>query len=294
MKERILITGSSGFLGTYLINHLKNRADLHCLYRRHRPGIEGISTYCCDITNWDEVRAVFDIISPSVIIHAASLSDIEGCELNKDLAYKVNVLSTEYLSEISGKRGARFIYISTDNVFDGKRGLYTEEDIPDPVNYYGETKLMGEEKVRSFARRWVILRLSHLYGKGPGWRRVFFEEIIEKGKRYETVAVLREWRTFLWVEDCAAMISSIALRSDIEGVFHVAGSERMSRYDFAKKVFSHLGLDGSLIKVIDPDEYRGIAKRPVDVSLKGERLWMLSGIQPHGIEESLKMMGRDL
>lgn len=294
MNERILLTGSSGFLGHYLIKHLAGKADLHCLYKRNKPQHERIFTHVCDITNWDELSGLIDTISPSILIHTASLSDVERCELEKDLAYRINVLSTEYLSEIAGKRGIRFIYISTDNVFDGKKGWYREEDHPHPINYYGETKLMGEEKVRSFCRRWLILRLSHLYGKGFGLKKIFFEEIMERGRRGEPVSIYREFRTFLWVEDCAAMIRELVFKRDVEGVLHLAGKDRMSRYEFARRVFSHFGFDESLLREVDINESSASVRRPIDVSLVGDKGWMLSGIEPHGLEESLSIIGKDI
>jgi len=268
---KILVTGASSQPGYKLLIkllerqyevigiHYSNPIPLkHRLLRKIR----------LDITNDVKFQDLIIKERPDVIYHLAAYGDVDGCERNKEKAWKTNVLATRSLATMAELVNAFFVYLSTDYVFDGNRGFYSEYDTPYPVNYYGLTKLMGEVAVMSRCSRYAIVRTSSIYGLGPG-RKNFAKFLIEKLGNNETVKALIDQYTSPTHGTLLAEALLDIGENFKNGVFHVAGM-RMSRYEFAVKVAETLGFDKSLIKEASINDFNWYAKRPRDSSLKFE------------------------
>lgn len=274
---KVLVTGASGLLGRSLVKELlsKNHKVI-ALYNNNIIPIkhDNLVKIKLDITDRVLIEDLILKTRPEVIVHAAAYTDVDGCEQHKDWAWKVNVEATRSIIHAARVTRSYLIYVSTDYVFDGLKGLYREDDIPNPINYYGLTKLVSEELVKNSDLLYVVVRPSVIYGFG-GNKKSFAEYIIEKLSRREKVyAVVDQYVSPTYNVLLAKTIAEIAEAKPM-GILHVAG-ERMSRYEFALRIAETLDLPVELIEKTSIKEFKHwIARRPRDSSLdtsKAKRL----------------------
>jgi len=268
---KILVTGASSLPGyRAVLAALKHGHEVIALHFSHDIPIENekLRKVRLDITDTLRVQDLILKERPQAVIHVAALGDVDECERNRELAWRVNVASTIALAQATEIVNAYMLYLSTDYVFDGERGRYSERDTPFPVDYYGLTKLMGEVAVEARCSRWSIVRASSIYGLGPG-RMNFAKFLIEKLSKGERVRALADQYTSPSQASLLAEAMIEIVERNLQGVFHVVG-ERMSRYEFALKVAEALGYDKNLITPARMEEFKWFAKRPRDSSLTYE------------------------
>eukprot|EP01136_Pigoraptor_vietnamica_P012961 Opistho-1_new@53415 len=208
-KKKILITGSNGLLGQKLVSLLANQSDIHLIAtargKNRLPFTEGYEYQEMDITNAEQVAEVIDKIQPNAIIHTAAMTNVDQCEFEKDLCWAMNVKAVEYLVEACEKHNIYFCHLSTDFIFDGKTGPYSEEAQPSPVSYYGWTKYAAEEVVRRSTCRWSIARTVLVYGIVSDMSRsniiLWVKKSLEEGKNIKVVT--DQFRTPTLAEDLA-------------------------------------------------------------------------------------------
>lgn len=285
---KIFITGGSGLLGSKLAEiALEMGYEVYSGYSSHQPEFGEKVKF--DLANAESVVKVIDEIKPNVIIHSAALTDVDKCEIEKELAYKVNVEGTKVVAEMARKVGAFMVYISTDYVFDGSRGMYREEDETNPINYYGYTKLLGEKNCYCIARTCVI------YGSKPASGKVNFAlwvlKNLEDGK--EVRVVTDQFVTPTLNTNLAEMVLEAA-EKELKGVFHLAGATRVSRFEFALEIARTFGLDENLIKPAKMSEMKWIAKRPKDSSLDVSKAKKNFRKQPIELEKALTLLKKEI
>lgn len=160
---KYVVTGSAGLIGNQLVSDLEQSGQtVYSCYNKHKP-LHGIPTKL-DLLNLKEISNVLRKLQPDVIIHLAALTDVEKCESEPNLAYLINTKATEHIVKETNQIGCFLTYLSTDYVFDGKKGLYYEDDFPNPLNQYGKTKLEGEKAVEHCISHWSIIRTSTPFG----------------------------------------------------------------------------------------------------------------------------------
>ena len=266
---KILVTGGSGLLGSKLVGELLSRNyEVIALYNRNPIPVdhEKLVKVRLDIVDKTSLEDLILKTRPDVIIHSAAYTDVDGCERNKTYAWRVNVEATRSIVRAARVVKSHLIYVSTDYVFDGEKGLYRENDTPNPVNYYGLTKLVGEELVRTSDLLYTIVRPSTIYGVG-GSKKSFAEYVAEKLSRGEKIRALVDQYVSPTHNTLLAMAVAEIVEMRPMGVLHVAG-ERMNRYQFATKIAEALGLSVELVeKASIKDMKHWIAKRPRDSSL---------------------------
>ncbi|MDM7275030.1 MAG: dTDP-4-dehydrorhamnose reductase [Thermoprotei archaeon] len=287
---RILVTGGTGLLGCWLLKvFLESGHDVYATYHVKSPlYLNNVQWVRLDLEDFDNIVKALKNVKPHVVVHTAAYTEVDGCEANKDRAYKVNYLATKAIAEVSRDIDATLIYISTDYVFNGEKGNYSEDDIPNPINFYGLTKLLGEVAVESIIprERYLIMRVSGLYGYSPTGKRNFGLVALEKLLRGEEVtAFYDQWLSPTYVPFLARVIAGTVNRG-ITGILHVAG-ERMSRYEFALKLANIVGRSPSLVKPGSLNEARLKARRPRDSSLNTEKARKL-GLTIPPLEYALK------
>jgi dTDP-4-dehydrorhamnose reductase len=262
---KFLVTGSAGLVGRQVIRDLlKSYADVYSCYHNSKPE-DGIATPL-DLANQDSIIKTVESIKPDIIIHLAAMTNVDQCETEKELAQKLNAKSTAILSEQAKKFDAFLVYISTDYIFDGKTGMKKETDKTDPVDYYGQSKLEGEHAVQEIATRWCIARTSTPYGLHPKKKSfpLFIAENLQA--KIPLDIVTDQYTSPTYVPNLSRMLVEISSRK-LEGIFHLAGATRISRYDMAEMVADKLSLDKKLLRPANMSSMRWTAKRPQDSSL---------------------------
>ncbi len=285
--KKVLITGASGLLGSKIVAKAGKRYAVYPTHATHPFFKESLKM---NITDEKEVKDVFDRVQPDILIHTAAETNVDRCENDKHRALKVNAEATKILAEKCNETGARLIYISTDYVFDGEKGLYTEEDEPNPINYYGLTKLMGEKHVAELCKSWAILRTSVLYGLHPE-KPNFATWVITTLKEGKTLTIVEDHYNSPTLADNLAEVILETIDKRLEGVYHTAGSDRVSRYEFALKIAETFNFDASLIKPIKMSELKAwTAKRPKDSSLCVDKIQKETTTKLLGVVQGLREM----
>jgi len=275
--KRILICGSNGLLGQRLSLLLNKQTDAEVLSTSHHRSFvfdRQLFDYTqLDITKKGDVKSLISSFQPTVIINAAAATNVDWCESNREAAWKANVTGVENLMEACRKVDAKLVHVSTDYVFDGKGGPYDELARPNPISYYGKTKLAGENAVRASGIPHAIVRTIVVYGYGVDVKENFALWVINslrEGKKIRCVNDQVSNPTY--VTDLAqAIIRIIELQR--EGTYHVCGSEHLSRYDFAVRAANVFALSPDLITPVPSAVLNQPAPRPMVtgfITLKAE------------------------
>jgi len=271
MTYKVLITGGSGLLGSNLVKLMEDKFEVHTIVHEHPMKFKTCQAYNVDITQGNDLLKTVKKISPQCIIHTAALTNVDYCEAHRDETWKINVKGTRNVTAAADKTNSKIIYISTDSVFDGKKGMYTEEDPPNPVNYYALTKLEGEKIVLKSATPRVIVR-TNIYGwnaqKKVSIAEWMLNTLLEKRKLTLFSDV---FFNPILVNNLSDVIMEI-LEKDLRGLFHVAGSERCSKLQFGLVLAEVFDLDKNLIKPVLLSDKNLVAERPKDPSLSVERI----------------------
>lgn len=267
---RWLITGASGFLGANAARVLAPRHDVVGLVRSDKGVPGGGELVVADLLSVSDTRRVVEETAPDVVLHCAALADHRQCEINEDAAMLINATASGQLAEVAQDVGARFVYISTDAVFSGERGWYSEDEATSPNSAYGRSKAAGEEAVVAADPSAVIAR-TNFFGWSPNGQRSileFFVRELSAGNRapgFTNYAV-----TSLFIENVIESIEDI-VDSGETGVFHVVSRDGLAKVDFGRLVAAEFGFDGSLI---DPTPAPGPDR---NLSLRTDRLTTLRG-----------------
>ena len=287
--EKVRITGAAGLLGSKLVEAVSEGHEVVPTHRTHRIHPDSIRM---DIIDGSEVARVLTRVKPELVVHAAAETNVDKCEINRELAWSANAEGTRNIASVCGKVGVKLVYVSTDYVFDGEKGLYGEEDEANPVNYYGFTKLEGERFVKEFCKDFVIARTSVLYGWQSGKLNfaTWVVDSLENGKR---ISVVEDHYNSPTLADNLAEIILKTVRADATGMYHIAGSERISRYRFAIEIAEIFGLDPSLVTPVKMEDLKvWVAKRPRDSSLSVNKARHELKASPLDVREGLREMRR--
>jgi len=284
---RLLVTGASGLLGNKIVERTKNDFMVNPLHKTKPVHSNSLKL---DITDAVEVLNLFSKLKPDVVIHTASETNVDKCETEKEHAWKINVEGTRKIALACTKANAKLVYISTDYVFDGEKGFYIEEDKPNPINYYGVTKLEGENQVIHHCKNYAMLRTSVLYGRHP-WKQNFATWTINQLKQNKEITVVEDHYNTPTLADNLAETIIETIQKDLQGLYHASGSQRISRYEFARQIAKTFNLDPNLIKPIKMSQLTAwIAKRPKDSSLNTDKIQKQLKAKPLNITEGLNKM----
>jgi dTDP-4-dehydrorhamnose reductase len=296
--KRILICGSNGLLGQRLALMLSSQTEYEVLNTsRQRSFIfdHRLFDYTqLDITKKGDVKSLVSSFHPTTIINAAAAADVDWCEQHREDAWKINVVGVENLIEATRKVGARLIHISTDYIFDGTHGPYSEDDKPNPISYYGKSKLASENAVRIAEIPHTILRTIALYGNGIGVRDSFPTWVIKNLRGGKVVRCSEDQISNpTHVNDIAfAAVKGFELNRD--GIYHICGSERVSRYQFAVRTAELFGLDPGLIQAVKSADLNQIAPRPPVTGFVTLKAQTELGLKAMDITQGLTFLKREL
>ncbi len=264
---KIIITGSSSFLGRNLLKFSPSGRKIFAFYRHNKPVGYGqdIKYVQLDLLspNWDSLEK----IHVDVIIHAAAMASLDECETQPEIAHRINYESTNRLVKYADKIGARFIFISTDVVFDGNKGNYVEDDIPKPLNVYAQTKVKAENFILSQHKNAVIVRPSIFYGRALNGRPSFTEIMMKNLYAGKQVFLFTDQiRTPLYVKDLASAIWELIDHNHC-GALHIGGPQQLSRWQIGQILCRVFNFDENLLIPVKSEEVNLVALRPLDCSL---------------------------
>lgn len=295
---KILVTGANGFIGHYLIEVLLAKGyDViatgkgEC--RLPFSGQSGFTYAMLDFTDINSVNRIFEAHKPAVVVHAGANGKPDECEVDKEAAFRINVTGTENMLHASAGQKAFFIFLSTDFIFDGKRGMYSEEDQPGPVNYYGETKLMGEELVQKYVFPFSIIRTILVYGKPLTGRGNILTVVKDKLERGEVYNVFDDQvRTPTYVEDLTSAITSV-IEKKATGIYHIGGADVLTPYEMACMTADYHRLDKSLLEKVTKENFSQPALRPLVTGLNIDKARKQLEYNPISFQEGLKKTFHD-
>lgn len=243
---RALVTGASGYLGMTLLERVPDGIEaIGASYRRS-------SDHHCDITDPAAVDALMTAVKPDVVIHCAAISLVGQCTRNPEQAFAVNADGAGYVAQAAAHIDARLIAISTDYVFDGEAGNYSEVDEPNPINAYGRSKVAGEQAVTSVHPEALIVRTTMMAGRDRADRFPFSSYVIDRAERGETLDLyIEEIRSFVPVTTMADATWELT-GSETTGILHVAATQGASRVEFAEALLDRMGIQAAIVESASP------------------------------------------
>lgn len=291
-KVPLIAIGATGLVGTRIVDLLSSAYSFTLLSR----------AMGFDVTNKSGFDAIERDTQSEYVLHLAAKTDVDGCEKDKPSqekgdAWKINVLGIEYLIEACKKSNKKIIYVSTDFVFDGKKPVgeaYSEEDSPSSLNWYGETKLQGEQLLKDSSVPYIILRIAYPYRAHFEKRTDFVRSVKRRLEEKQILkAVEDQIITPTFIDDIADALD-VLIKQNATGVFHVVGSEPLSPYDAVHAIAKQWNLDASFIQKITREAFfEGRAQRPFNLALNNDKIKRL-GIKMRTFGEGLLELKRQV
>jgi dTDP-4-dehydrorhamnose reductase len=275
-EDRLLITGGNGLLGTKLLELSMRQGTLRPVSLSRQPCTNGrlgpFDFYQADIAVADQLRPLIARIGPRWVIHTAAMTDVDGCERDPAAAFQINVLGAEIIARACREVGARLVHLSTEYVFDGRAGPYSETDSTNPISVYGRTKLESEHRVMEHCPDAVVARTTVLFGAAPNVRSNFVTWLVGQLRNRRQVQVVDDQiGSPTLADNLAEMCFTLAL-SESTGIFHTVGADCIDRFSFARIAASVFELDGTLIRPVSTASLAQTAPRPLRAGLCTRKL----------------------
>ncbi|MFQ5941177.1 MAG: dTDP-4-dehydrorhamnose reductase [Nitrososphaerales archaeon] len=298
-KKTLLLIGVSGLTGYKLGKRAGSKYSLYGTYNYRSLMLDSCELSKLDITKEEEAANFIGLVKPDLVVNTAALHNVDYCETHREEAFKINVDAVRNLALIVNKIGARLIHISTDFVFDGRKGHYTENDKPSPLSYYALTKLEGEKAAQE-AISYAVIRPSVVYGWTPletaqtksssGKPMNFGLWCVTKLSKKEEIKALTDQYTSPTLADNLADVIIALAESEMNGTYHASGLSCLNRYDFVRKLAEVMGFSPSLVKPITSDQFAQIAPRPKNSCLDCGKVAKELDTKLLTAEESLEIM----
>jgi len=295
---KILVTGANGLLGQKLSLLLDSKNGIDLIATARSPlsiQLKRGAFQLLDITNQASVNEVISKVQPDVVINTAAMTQVDHCEAEREKCWLSNVTAVGYLVKACEKRRAKLIHVSTDFIFDGTEGPLKEDAEPNPVNYYGESKLAAEKIIQKSNIEWAILRTVLVFGVTSDLSRsnivLWVKKNLEEGKVINVVN--DQWRTPTLAEDLAMGCYLAAIKS-ATGIYHISGEGMMTPYDIAIETAKFFGLDRSLIKPTDSTKFKQPAVRPLKTGFDITKAKTELRYTPHTFTDGLAILASQI
>lgn len=297
--KRIMVTGSNGLLGQKITDLSLQDPEIELIATSVGPNrypLKAGYTYEeLDVLDSQRLDELVMKYHPDAIVHTAAMTNVDACEHDRDKCYALNVKSVENLIEVCQRKDIQLIHLSTDFIFDGEDGPYTEEAKANPLSYYGETKLESEILLQNSSCHWAILRTIIVYGIVNDMSRtnivLWAKAALEKGEPINVVD--DQWRMPTLAEDLA-QCCLLAVKKNAKGIFNASGKDLMSILEIVERVADYYGLDKTLINPITSESLNQAAKRPKKTGFILDKTRRELGYEPHSFEEGIAFMERQI
>ena len=296
--KKILITGSNGLLGQNLVKKLQ-KEDTYIIYGVSRgenriKNIDKFTYFNVDLTNKKEISDLINKVNPQFIIHTAAMTNVDTCELNKEACDKINIEAVKFLVELCELNNIHLIHLSTDFIFDGEKGYYKENDNPNPINYYGLSKLRSESIIKSSNIKYTILRTILVFGMTDELKNnivLWVKNSVENKQQINVVTDQLRMPTFV---DDLVYACLYAVDNRVEGIFNVSSNTLLSIYDMAIEIANTFQLDSSFINPIPTSVLNQPAKRPLKTGFDLNKSISQLKIPSHSFLENLQVFKNQL
>lgn len=289
MKKKVLITGGSGLLAVNWALSIRDKYEVTLLLHQRKISLQGVKTDSMPLNSLGECIDAVNKHQSDIVIHTAGLTSVEECESNPFLAREVNVDLAKNIAIACNKLNVKLVHISTDHLFSGKGNLVTEESNTLPLNNYAKTKLEGEQQVQENCKDALIIR-TNFFGWGTKYRQSFSDFIINKLRDNEVVDLFSNvFFTPILIDELSKKTCQL-VDANLNGIFNVVGSERLSKYEFGVKLANCFGLDTNLINEISIKDKSNLVKRPKDMSLSSKKICKILNCTMPSIDEQFQAL----
>ena len=270
-KSKLLVLGGSGLVGSSFINTSKTDYDIIFSYNTNKIKIPNTQSFQIDLFDDDKIKKIIENYNPDIVLHTIAHSSVDLCETDHNVADRLHVDATNQIANTCASINSKLIFLSTDAVFEGQLNKkYSETDIPNPVNYYGKTKLEAEKIVLNASPNNVVLRTSVIYGWHEKSR--FTNWILDYLKSNRIVDPFSDqFNTPTLIDDLVKVILKI-IDKNISGLYHATGKTCLNRYQFAILLAKRFSYDVSLIHSVTKLEKKQNAPRPISTCLDSIKL----------------------
>lgn len=293
---KLLIFGSNGLLGQNLVRRFKDKFEILCSSTEENSFIPNSKFYykMNNLTERKTTRNLIDELKPDIIVNSAAYTDVDGCEKNAELCWNTNAKAVEHIIEGAQRNNSLLIQISTDYVFDGTDAPYSENDKPNPTGNYARSKMAAENLVRSSDLEYLLIRTQILFGTGTKLRLNFVTWVLDQLRRKNKIRVVDDQiGNPTYAPDLSEAVFRL-MDKQAYGLFHVSSPDSLSRFDFAKTIARTFELDEDLIERVSTSDLRQKAPRPQNSAFIINKLVNNTGWEPHKIEESLRLLKKEL
>lgn len=300
-KQRILVTGANGLLGQKLVQRLKDDLEIVLFAsgkgesRLPKSWAGSYTWITLDVSDRKKVASVFEEVQPDVVIHTAAMTQVDDCEKDKEACWTANVDAVANLVAASERQKAHFVHVSTDFIFDGENGPYFEEAEPNPINFYGWSKLAAERIVMGSKTSWAIARTVLVYGIAQDMSRsniiLWVKKSLEQGKSIQVVN--DQWRSPTLADDLADGCILLA-KKHAEGIFNISGRDFLTPYQMAILTADYFGLDKNLIQESNSTIFTQPAKRPRKTGFIIDKAIAELGYAPKSFIDGIGILAKQL
>jgi len=298
--EKLLIIGASGLTGYRLAKLSSEFFEVYGTYNKRPINIEKCKISQLDKTNKEKAHSLIKHINPNIVIDCSAVHNVDYCETHQKETWMVNVEATKFIAKLCKDINARMIYISTDYIFDGIAKQYNEYSKPNPLNYYGISKLKAEEEIANLEINYAIARTSLIFGWVPDELKSvessskksinFVIWALNKLKNGESLNIVTDqFSTPTFVDNLVNYLLALA-KSNEKGIFHTTGKQCLNRYEFTRKIAELFKINKNLITPVTSDLFDQIAERPMRCCLSSVKAQKLLGVKPYTIQEALLKM----
>jgi len=297
--KTLLVLGASGLTGYKSMQLAKKRFEAYGTFNMRKLSSPDKSMLQLDVTKEDMLKKTFSEISPDIVLNTTALHNVDYCESHQGEAFNINAKVVGIIASLCNNLGSRLIHISTDFVFDGRKGNYSESDFPNPQSVYAKSKLEGEVQAKK-AASYSILRPSVVYGWTPleiqgsisssGKPMNFALWALSKMSKSEELKVVNDQYTSPTLADVLAAIALRVAVKETNDLYHVSGTSCMSRYEFTRKIAASMGYSADIIQPIESKSIAQTAKRPMNSCLNCEKLQNELNYKLLNIDQSLAVM----
>lgn len=284
----LVVTGASGLLGASVLRSAVELGwETTGLYHRHVMRGQKMRVAQVDLTDGPATRKLLSDLRPAAIVHCAAASHVDWCEDHPQQAEAINVQASAVLAEAASTLNARLVYVSTDSVFDGKRGDYVETDEAAPLNVYAKSKFRGEQETMRRHPSAMVVRVS-IYGWNAQDKESLAEWVLRRLQEGRDVPGFTDvYFTPILVNDLVPVLFAM-LQHELTGLYHVVGSERVSKFEFARKVAATFGFDPARVTPCSVKDMNLKAARPLDISLNTGKVRVALGRSMPDVDAGLR------